>query len=87
MLSLISMLTPRLVSSTLTFPCSTNGAMTCMMSFATLRILSRCRTFSAVGAFWLLYLLGYNMSIGVWVGLTGGLLTVALMLATSFLFA
>ncbi|OPY81607.1 MAG: Cation efflux system protein CusA [Syntrophorhabdus sp. PtaU1.Bin153] len=25
--------------------------------------------FSAVGAFWLLYLLGYNMSIGVWVGL------------------
>ncbi len=25
--------------------------------------------FSAVGAFWLLHLLGYNMSIGVWVGL------------------
>jgi copper/silver efflux system protein len=25
--------------------------------------------FSAVGAFWFLYLLGYNMSIGVWVGL------------------
>jgi Cu(I)/Ag(I) efflux system membrane protein CusA/SilA len=25
--------------------------------------------FSAVGAVWLLYLLGYNMSIGVWVGL------------------
>ena len=25
--------------------------------------------FSAVGAFWLLFLLGYNMSIGVWVGL------------------
>ena len=25
--------------------------------------------FSAVGAFWLLYLLGYNMSIAVWVGL------------------
>ncbi|APG27188.1 cation transporter [Syntrophotalea acetylenivorans] len=25
--------------------------------------------FSLVGAFWLLYLLGYNMSIGVWVGL------------------
>ena len=25
--------------------------------------------FSAVGAFWLLYFLGYNMSIGVWVGL------------------
>jgi Cu(I)/Ag(I) efflux system membrane protein CusA/SilA len=25
--------------------------------------------FSAVGAFWLLYALGYNMSIGVWVGL------------------
>jgi len=25
--------------------------------------------FSAVGAIWLLYLLGYNMSIGVWVGL------------------
>jgi copper/silver efflux system protein len=25
--------------------------------------------FSALGALWLLYLLGYNMSIGVWVGL------------------
>jgi Cu(I)/Ag(I) efflux system membrane protein CusA/SilA len=25
--------------------------------------------FSAVGAVWLLYLLGYNMSVGVWVGL------------------
>ena len=25
--------------------------------------------FSAVGAIWFLYLLGYNMSIGVWVGL------------------
>jgi Cu(I)/Ag(I) efflux system membrane protein CusA/SilA len=25
--------------------------------------------FSAIGAFWLLYWLGYNMSIGVWVGL------------------
>jgi Cu(I)/Ag(I) efflux system membrane protein CusA/SilA len=25
--------------------------------------------FSAIGAFWLLHLLGYNMSIGVWVGL------------------
>ncbi len=25
--------------------------------------------FSAIGAFWLLYALGYNMSIGVWVGL------------------
>jgi len=25
--------------------------------------------FSAIGAFWVLYLLGYNMSIGVWVGL------------------
>jgi len=25
--------------------------------------------FSAIGAFWLLWLLGYNMSIGVWVGL------------------
>lgn len=25
--------------------------------------------FSAIGAFWLLYMLGYNMSIGVWVGL------------------
>ncbi len=25
--------------------------------------------FSAVGAIWLLYLLGYNMSVGVWVGL------------------
>ena len=25
--------------------------------------------FSAVGAIWLLYLLGYNMSVAVWVGL------------------
>jgi len=25
--------------------------------------------FSAIGAFWFLYFLGYNMSIGVWVGL------------------
>jgi Cu(I)/Ag(I) efflux system membrane protein CusA/SilA len=25
--------------------------------------------FSAIGAFWFLYLLGYNMSVGVWVGL------------------
>jgi Cu(I)/Ag(I) efflux system membrane protein CusA/SilA len=25
--------------------------------------------FSAIGAFWLVYLLGYNMSVGVWVGL------------------
>ena len=25
--------------------------------------------FSAIGAVWFLYLLGYNMSIGVWVGL------------------
>ena len=25
--------------------------------------------FSAIGAIWFLYLLGYNMSIGVWVGL------------------
>ena len=25
--------------------------------------------FSAVGAIWFLYLLGYNMSVGVWVGL------------------
>jgi Cu(I)/Ag(I) efflux system membrane protein CusA/SilA len=25
--------------------------------------------FSAVGAIWLLYALGYNMSIGVWIGL------------------
>ncbi len=25
--------------------------------------------FSAIGAFWLLYLLGYNLSVGVWVGL------------------
>ena len=25
--------------------------------------------FSAVGAVWFLYLLGYNMSVGVWVGL------------------
>jgi Cu(I)/Ag(I) efflux system membrane protein CusA/SilA len=25
--------------------------------------------FSAIGAFWFLYVLGYNMSVGVWVGL------------------
>ena len=25
--------------------------------------------FSLVGAFWMLYLLGYNMSVAVWVGL------------------
>ncbi|MCU1257794.1 MAG: heavy metal efflux pump, CzcA family, partial [Bryobacterales bacterium] len=25
--------------------------------------------FSAIGAFWLLYLLGYNLSVGVWIGL------------------
>ena len=31
--------------------------------------LPRWARFSAVGAIWLLYALGYNMSIGVWVGL------------------
>jgi Cu(I)/Ag(I) efflux system membrane protein CusA/SilA len=25
--------------------------------------------FSLIGAFWLLYLLGYNLSVAVWVGL------------------
>jgi len=33
------------------------------------RLIVTALPFSAVGAIWLLYLLGYNMSIGVWVGL------------------
>jgi Cu(I)/Ag(I) efflux system membrane protein CusA/SilA len=38
-------------------------------SFAKTAIIVLAVPFSAVGAVWLLYLLGYNMSIGVWVGL------------------
>jgi copper/silver efflux system protein len=38
-------------------------------SFAKALIVLMAVPFSAVGAIWLLYLLGYNMSIGVWVGL------------------
>ena len=38
-------------------------------SFAKTMIILLAVPFSAVGAIWLLYLLGYNMSIGVWVGL------------------
>jgi Cu(I)/Ag(I) efflux system membrane protein CusA/SilA len=38
-------------------------------SFAKTSIIVLAVPFSAVGAIWLLYLLGYNMSIGVWVGL------------------
>ena len=38
-------------------------------SFAKTAIIVLAVPFSAVGAIWLLYALGYNMSIGVWVGL------------------
>jgi Cu(I)/Ag(I) efflux system membrane protein CusA/SilA len=38
-------------------------------SFTKTMIIMLAVPFSAVGAIWLLYLLGYNMSIGVWVGL------------------
>jgi Cu(I)/Ag(I) efflux system membrane protein CusA/SilA len=38
-------------------------------SFAKTLIILLAVPFSAVGAIWLLYMLGYNMSIGVWVGL------------------
>src|SRR5450759_3368248 len=38
-------------------------------SLAKTSIIMLAVPFSAVGAIWLLYLLGYNMSIGVWVGL------------------
>jgi Cu(I)/Ag(I) efflux system membrane protein CusA/SilA len=38
-------------------------------SFAKTSIIMLAVPFSAVGAIWLLYALGYNMSIGVWVGL------------------
>ncbi|MGA2327297.1 MAG: CusA/CzcA family heavy metal efflux RND transporter [Bryobacteraceae bacterium] len=38
-------------------------------SFTKTMIIVLAVPFSAVGAVWLLYLLGYNMSIGVWVGL------------------
>jgi copper/silver efflux system protein len=38
-------------------------------SFAKTAMIVLAVPFSAVGAIWLLYLLGYNMSIGVWVGL------------------
>jgi Cu(I)/Ag(I) efflux system membrane protein CusA/SilA len=38
-------------------------------SLAKTLIITLAVPFSAIGAFWLLYLLGYNLSIGVWVGL------------------
>jgi Cu(I)/Ag(I) efflux system membrane protein CusA/SilA len=38
-------------------------------SFAKTAIIMLAVPFSAVGAIWLLYALGYNMSVGVWVGL------------------
>jgi Cu(I)/Ag(I) efflux system membrane protein CusA/SilA len=38
-------------------------------SFAKTTIVLLAVPFSAIGAFWFLYLLGYNLSIGVWVGL------------------
>ena len=38
-------------------------------SLAKTAIIMLAAPFSAVGAIWLLYMLGYNMSIGVWVGL------------------
>ena len=38
-------------------------------SFVKTLIILLAVPFSAIGAFWLLYMLGYNMSIGVWVGL------------------
>jgi copper/silver efflux system protein len=38
-------------------------------SFTKTLIILLAVPFSAIGAFWFLYLLGYNMSIGVWVGL------------------
>jgi copper/silver efflux system protein len=38
-------------------------------SFTKTFIIMLAAPFSAVGAIWLLHLLGYNMSIGVWVGL------------------
>jgi Cu(I)/Ag(I) efflux system membrane protein CusA/SilA len=38
-------------------------------SFAKTAIIVLAVPFSAIGAIWLLYMLGYNMSIGVWVGL------------------
>lgn len=40
-----------------------------MRSMAKTLIVLLAVPFSAVGAFWFLYLLGYNMSIGVWVGI------------------
>jgi Cu(I)/Ag(I) efflux system membrane protein CusA/SilA len=38
-------------------------------SLAKTLIITLAVPFSAIGAFWFLYLLGYNLSIGVWVGL------------------
>ena len=38
-------------------------------SLAKTAIVALAVPFSAIGAFWFLYLLGYNMSVGVWVGL------------------
>jgi Cu(I)/Ag(I) efflux system membrane protein CusA/SilA len=40
-------------------------------SFAKTTIVLLAVPFSAVGAIWLVYLLGYNMSVAVWVGLIG----------------
>lgn len=45
MLSLISMVTPRLVSSNLTLPWATSGCRASIMSLATLFIFCRCSTF------------------------------------------
>jgi Cu(I)/Ag(I) efflux system membrane protein CusA/SilA len=50
-------------------------ALILLLLFANTRSLTRtfivvlAVPFSAIGAIWLLYLLGYNMSVGVWVGL------------------
>ncbi len=38
-------------------------------SLAKTLIITLAVPFSAIGAFWFLYLLGYNLSIGVWIGL------------------
>ena len=40
-----------------------------MRSIAKTMIIALAVPFSAIGAIWFLYLLGYNMSVGVWVGL------------------
>jgi hypothetical protein len=63
MLSLISMVTPRLVSRTRTFPCATSGAITSRMSLAMLRMLSRC--FCLTASCVLLARLGFATGAGV----------------------